>query len=81
MQHQPRKGQRSAGELRIHLLEVIEVEVAVAARPDEVADPQIALLRDQMREERIGRNVERHAQEDVAAPLVELTGQPTAAAT
>ena len=59
-------GQRGARELQVDLLEVVEVEVAVAAGPDELAEAEVALLRHHVREQRVRRDVERHAEEDVA---------------
>ena len=59
-------GNGVARELGVDLLQVIEVEVAVAAGPDEVADVEVALLRHHVRQQRVGRDVERHAEEDVA---------------
>ena len=56
----------------IGLLQVIEVEVAVAAAPDELARLKPGLLREHMGEERIGRDVEGHAQKYVSAALIEL---------
>ena len=52
--------------------------MAVAAGPDEIADFQVALLRDHVRQQCVRRNVERHAQEDVRAALVELAGKASA---
>ena len=50
--------------------------MAVAAGPDELAHFEVALLREHVREQRIGGDVERHAEENVGAALVELTTQP-----
>ena len=75
-QLEPRQRERRAAELRVDLLEVVAVEVAVAAGPDEIADAEVALLRDQVGQQRVRSDVERHAEEDVAAALVELAGQP-----
>ena len=55
---------------------MIEIEVAVAARPDELAGLQVALLREHVCEQRVARDVERHAEEDIGAALIELTGEP-----
>jgi hypothetical protein len=68
--------ERLAGELLVDLLEVVQVEVAVAAGPDEVADVEVALLREHVREQRVAGDVERHAQEQVGAALIELAGEP-----
>ena len=59
---------------------VIAVDVAVTAGPDEVADFQVALLRHHVGQKRIAGDVERHAQEDVCASLVQLTAKLTFAA-
>ena len=47
------------------LVEVVEVEVRVAEGVDEVADLQVADLRDQVGEQRVRGDVEGHAEEDV----------------
>ena len=54
---------------------MVLIDVAVAARPDEVAGLEVALLRDHVREERVARDVEGNAQEHVAAALIELAGE------
>ncbi len=69
-------GVGSARELQFHLLEVVAVDVAVAACPDEVAHVQIALLRHHVGQQRVAGDVEGHAQEDVGAALVQLAAQP-----
>src|SRR5512146_3497517 len=71
-----RRRERSARELQSRLLEMIQIEVAVAARPDELTRLEVALLGEHVGEQRIARDVERHAEEDVRAALIELTGQP-----
>src|SRR3546814_2234722 len=48
----------------------------VAARPDELARLQIALLRQHVQQQRIARDVEGQAKEDVAGTLVQLQAQP-----
>ena len=63
---QLRQRQRRARELLIRLLQVIQVQVAVAAGPDELAQFKIALLREHVRQQRVGGDVERHAQEKSA---------------
>ena len=55
-------GVRRARQLQFHLLEVVAVDVAVAARPDEVAHVQVALLRHHVRQQRVAGDVEGHAQ-------------------
>jgi hypothetical protein len=44
--------------------------MAIAARPHEIADLQVALLRQHVREQGIGRDVEGHAQQRIGAALV-----------
>ena len=51
--------------------------MAIAAGPYEVSDTEIGLLRDQVRQQSVRRNVERDAQKDIGAALVELTGELT----
>ena len=71
-----RQRERHARELLVDLFEVIRIEVTVAAGPDELAHFEVALLREHVREQRIGGDVERHAEENVGAALVELATQP-----
>src|SRR5580700_7428035 len=51
--HEPGQRQWRAAELLVRLLQMVEVQVAVTAGPDELARLQIALLREQMREQRV----------------------------
>src|SRR5690348_12736953 len=69
-----RKGR--ARELQPRLLEVVEIEMAVAARPDELSRLEVALLREHVGEQSVARNVEGDAEEDIRAALIKLTGQP-----
>ena len=62
--------------LQARLLEVVEIEVRVAERVDELAGLQAGHLRHHHRQQRVGRDVERHAEEDVGGALVELARQP-----
>ena len=55
---------------------MIQVQVAVAARPDQLARLQVALLREQVREQRVARDVEGQAEEYIGAALIDLTRQP-----
>ena len=66
---------RLARQLLAHLLVVVVVNVAIATRPDEVARFQPRLLRDHQRQERVARDVERNAEEQIGAALVELARQ------
>jgi len=54
------------------VLEVVVVEVAVTAGPDEVAQAQIRLLGDHGGEEGIRRYVEGQAKKNVGAALIKL---------
>src|SRR5215471_20935785 len=49
--------------------------MTIAAGPDELARDEIALLREQVREQRVARDVERHAEEHIGTALVHLAGQ------
>lgn len=60
---QRRIGEGLARQLGLHLLEVVVVDMAVAAGPDEVAHFQAALLGQHMGQQRIAGDVEGHAQE------------------
>ena len=73
---QPRRRKWRARELQIGLLQMIQIQVAVAAGPDELAGGEVALLRDHAGQQRVGGDVERHAEEHIGAALVELAGQP-----
>ena len=68
-------GKGCAAELQFHLLEVVAVDVAVAARPDEVTHVQVTLLRHHVGQQGVAGDVEGHAQEDVGTALVELAAQ------
>src|SRR5438046_6928427 len=73
--HQLRQRERRARELQVRLLEMIQVQVAVAAGPDELAGLEIALLREQVREQRVAGDVERYAEKHVRAGMVTLNRQ------
>ncbi len=64
-----------AAELQRYLLMVVAVDVTVATRPDEVAHIQVALLCHHVGEQGVAGDVERHAQEDVGAALVQLAAE------
>ena len=49
--------------------------MAVAASPHKIADFQSRLLRDHVREQGVGCDVEGYAEEDIGAALIELAGQ------
>ena len=71
-----RQRQRRAGELQVGLLQVVGVEVAVAAGPDELAGLEVADLRHHQGQQRVAGDVEGHAEEDVRRTLVQLAAEP-----
>src|SRR5690606_40936237 len=52
--------------------QVVLIEVTVTEGMDKLTHLQIALLGDHMSQQRIGRNVERNAQEQVGTALIQL---------
>src|SRR5262249_56446319 len=44
---------RLAAELQLHLIQVIQVDVAISPSPDEIANVEIALLCDHMSQQRV----------------------------
>ena len=69
---QPGQRQWLALQLFVGLLEVVAVKVAIAARPDEIADTEVRMLSEHMGQKRVGSNIERHAEENIAAALIQL---------
>ena len=61
-----------AAQLLQNLIDVIVVHMSVATRPHELPRLQPGLLGNHQRQQRIGRNIERHAEEHVAGTLVQL---------
>jgi len=72
IEHHAREGAALAGELQAGLLEVVGVEVKVAEGVNKCAGLESTDLRDHEREERVGSDIEGHAEEEVCAALVEL---------
>src|SRR4029079_8515447 len=70
------KRTRLAGQLLAGLVEMVEIEMRVAERVDEVPDLEAAHLRDHVRDHRVRGAVERRAEEEVARALVELAREP-----
>src|SRR5262249_45614105 len=66
---------RLASALSLRLKQVVLVKVGIAERVDELAWPEVRHVRDHAREQGIARDVERHAQKDVTASLVELAAE------
>ena len=64
-----------AGELQLHLLDMVGVDMRIAEGVDEVACAEIGYLRHHLQQKGIGGDVERHAEKDVRGALVELERQ------
>src|SRR5208337_5629444 len=77
VQRHPGKWSRLAPQLLIGLLDVVEVEMHVAERVDELARLKVRDLRHHHGEERIGGDVERNAQEHIRRALIKLAGKPS----
>src|SRR4029079_18211648 len=73
-----RKRARVAGQLQPRLLEMVRIKMTVAAGPDEHARLKPAFTGEHVSEQRIAGDVERHAEEDVGAALIELEVEPPA---
>ncbi len=58
---EPRQGQWRTTELFVSLLQVIQVKMAVPARPDEFTGLEVALLREHVRQQRVRGDIEGHA--------------------
>src|SRR5271168_96135 len=71
---EPRQGKGCARQLQIGLRQVIQVQMTIAAGPYEIADLEIALLREHMRQQRVGSDVEGNAQQRIGTALIELAG-------
>lgn len=67
--------ERLVAELLIDLVVVVVVDVDVATRPDELAQFQTALVCDHHRQQCVAGDIERHPEEHVTAPLVQLARQ------
>src|SRR5512138_3765320 len=75
IQAHAREWPRHARKLLSRLLQMIEIKMCVAQREDELAGLEAGHLRHHERQERVGGDVERHAEEEVGAPLIHLAGQ------
>lgn len=69
------KWAKIAGKLKPCLIDVIRVQVYITTSPHEFTGLKPAYLSHHQREQRIGRNVEWHAEKRIATALVELTAQ------
>ena len=72
IQFQLRQSSTITSELFARLLEMVLIKVKIAEGVDKIARRQIDSLRDHHRKKRVGRDVERHAEKQIAAALVEL---------
>ena len=70
-----RQRARRARQLQPRLLQVIQIKMRVAEGVDELAGFVARHLRHHQRQQRVGGDVERHAEEDVGRALVELARQ------
>src|SRR5262245_31116393 len=73
--HKLWRRKRLAAQLQLHLFKVVQVDVTISARPDELADIQVALLSDHVGQQRIRNDIERNAEKDVRRSLVKLAGE------
>src|SRR3546814_15252995 len=78
VQLQRRQRTRRARQLLARLIVVVRVQVRVAERVHEIADAQPCHLCHHVREQGVAGDVERHAEDDVAAALVELAARSAA---
>ena len=69
--------QGRSSDLEAGLVEVVVVEVGITQRVNEYSRLQAAYLGHHLRQQRVGCDVERDAEKDVGASLVELTVQTT----
>src|SRR6266478_2190014 len=51
---------------------MVDVQVAIATGPDEFSDVEVRLLSDEMRQQRVRGDVERHSEKHISAALIEL---------
>ncbi len=73
LDRQLRQGPRLTRELQRSLLHMVGVEVHITPGPDEVAHFQVTLLSHHVSQQSIAGDIERQAEEDITATLVELT--------
>ena len=68
--HQFRKRLWFAGKDEVDLFEVVVVDVAVSARPDELAWLKSHDMRDHLRQQRVRGDIERNAEKGIATALI-----------
>src|SRR5690554_533066 len=75
---EPERGQghRAAAELKLRLLDMIQIKMCVAQGVHKVAGLEPGDLRDHRRQKRVGGDVKGQPQKDIGAALVELAAQP-----
>lgn len=61
-----------AAQLFMHLVEMVQIDMGITERMDEVAGLQSAHLSHHLREQSIARDIERDTQKTVTAALIEL---------
>ena len=76
LEAQAREGTRLALQLLARLLQMVEIKVRIAQRQDEIGGFQAGNLRHHKRKQRIRRDIERHAEEQVGASLIHLARKP-----
>lgn len=64
-----------SGQLLLRLFEMIGIEMGIAESVDEFPRLETCHLRHHHRQQRVGGNVKRHAEEDVRRALVHLAGE------
>ena len=64
-------------ELQLHLLDMIEIDMRITKGVYEVASLEPCDLCHHLQEQRVGCDIEWHAEEDVRRALVELQGEAT----
>src|SRR3989344_1170813 len=61
-----------AGQLQVHLLQMVQVNMCVPEREDKIPGLQAGHLRGHQKKQRVRGDIEGNAQERVGAPLVKL---------
>src|SRR5947207_2559532 len=75
IQFHPRQGSTVASELFAGLVEMVLVEMQIAEGVNEIARGKINSLRHHHREKRVGSDIERHPEKQIAAALIKLTAE------
>src|SRR6476659_8455366 len=70
-----RQRPRRARQLQPRLIEMVRIKVSVAQTMNEVAGLEVGHLRHHQRQQRVGRDVEGHAEKHVRRTLIELARQ------